>query len=544
MNPSSTTKNKSRFNEIISILTKYGISDWLKDTNNKWIKDHLKNSRGENITNISKPERIRLAILELGTTFIKFGQILSTRADIIGPELASELSLLQSSTPSDGIDKVEDRIKKEFEVNSIDELFSKFNPEPIASASIAQVHAATLISGEEVVVKIMHADIENKIIEDLKIIAKLAAIAERHGRTFKYLQPVLLARQFSNTMLEELDFNKELLNIQKFSNNFKNDVRVNFPTVFPELSGKKVLTMSFLNGQPLNEVAELNWTQEYTSRFTEESAAVFMDMMFRDRFYHADPHPGNLLVNENGSLEIIDCGMVNRVDQKSNQIFEEIIIGVAQKDAEHIKNTILDICTLPKGANYDLLTYQIEGFVDNFLNLPLNEFDMNAAIEEITQVIQEHHIIIPPNISSLLRVVAMLEGSSKLLNPNFNIAVLFEKYHLKILKRRLAPKTIIKKALKNIHQWEHIAEMLPKTLSKILKKSGSDNFEINLEHRNLEKSVNRIVMGLITSAIFLGSSLLWAFEVPPVFNGYSVFGILGVIISSYLMYKLIKDINN
>lgn len=544
MNSSSTTKNKSRFNEIISILTKYGISDWLKDTNNKWIKDHLKNSRGENITNISKPERIRLAILELGTTFIKFGQILSTRADIIGPELASELSLLQSSTPSDGIDKVEDRIKKEFEVNSIDELFSKFNPEPIASASIAQVHAATLISGEEVVVKIMHADIENKIIEDLKIIAKLAAIAERHGRTFKYLQPVLLARQFSNTMLEELDFNKELLNIQKFSNNFKNDVRVNFPTVFPELSGKKVLTMSFLNGQPLNEVAELNWTQEYTSRFTEESAAVFMDMMFRDRFYHADPHPGNLLVNENGSLEIIDCGMVNRVDQKSNQIFEEIIIGVAQKDAEHIKNTILDICTLPKGANYDLLTYQIEGFVDNFLNLPLNEFDMNAAIEEITQVIQEHHIIIPPNISSLLRVVAMLEGSSKLLNPNFNIAVLFEKYHLKILKRRLAPKTIIKKALKNIHQWEHIAEMLPKTLSKILKKSGSDNFEINLEHRNLEKSVNRIVMGLITSAIFLGSSLLWAFEVPPVFNGYSVFGILGVLISSYLMYKLIKDINN
>lgn len=544
MNSSSTTKNKSRFNEIISILTKYGISDWLKDTNNKWIKDHLKNSRGENITNISKPERIRLAILELGTTFIKFGQILSTRADIIGPELASELSLLQSSTPSDGIDKVEDRIKKEFEVNSIDELFSKFNPEPIASASIAQVHAATLTSGEEVVVKIMHAGIENKIIEDLKIIAKLAAIAERHGRTFKYLQPVLLARQFSNTMLEELDFNKELLNIQKFSNNFKNDVRVNFPTVFPELSGKKVLTMSFLNGQPLNEVAELNWTQEYTSRFTEESAAVFMDMMFRDRFYHADPHPGNLLVNENGSLEIIDCGMVNRVDQKSNQIFEEIIIGVAQKDAEHIKNTILDICTLPKGANYDLLTYQIEGFVDNFLNLPLNEFDMNAAIEEITQVIQEHHIIIPPNISSLLRVVAMLEGSSKLLNPNFNIAVLFEKYHLKILKRRLAPKTIIKKALKNIHQWEHIAEMLPKTLSKILKKSGSDNFEINLEHRNLEKSVNRIVMGLITSAIFLGSSLLWAFEVPPVFNGYSVFGILGVLISSYLMYKLIKDINN
>lgn len=532
-----------RFKEIISILTKYGIGDWLADTNIDWIKKHLKTSKGKDITKFSKEERVRLAITELGTTFIKFGQILSTRSDLVGTKLAEELSKLQSSTPADGIVKVRKRIKKEFDVKSIDELFSDFSTKPMASASIAQVHAATLISGEEVVVKIMHADIEEKIEEDLKILAKLAAIAERHGGMFKFVQPVLLVRQFSNTMLDELDFNKELNNIQKFTNNFMDDERVVFPIAYPEVSGTKVLTMSFLDGQPLNKVAELEWPQEYTSRFTEESAGVFMDMMFRDRFYHADPHPGNLFVREDGSLGVIDCGMVNKVDQKSNHVFEEIIIGVAQKDAEHIKNTILEICTLPKDVNFDLLTYQIEEFVDKFISLPLNEFDMSGAIEEVTQIIQEHHIIIPPNISSLFRVVGMLEGSSRLLNPNFNIAVLFEKYQLQILKRRFAPKTLIKKLFKNVNQWERIAELLPKALDKGLRKAGSDNFEINLEHRNLEKSVNRIVMGLIASAIFLGSSMLWSFKVPPVFNGYSVFGILGVLISSYLTYNLIKDIN-
>lgn len=200
------------------------------------------------------------------------------------------------------------------------------------------------------------------------------------------------------------------------------------------------------------------------------------------------------------------------------------------------------MCTFPSEVDYDSLTFQIDEFIQRFLSLPLNEFDMSEAIKEVTAIIQEHRITIPANMSNLLRVVTLLEGSSRLLNPDFNIAVLFEKYQVKILARRYAPHVIIKKVAKNLHQWEHVAESLPKAIDKAIHKLGSDNFQINMEHRNLEKSVNRIVMGIISSAIFLGSSVLMAFKVPPVINGYSILGIIGIIFASILSIKLIVRI--
>lgn len=544
MNSTTKTKyNSERLKEIVSILTKYGIADWLKNTNNEKIKNYLKTETGKDITKFSKPERFRMALNELGTTFIKFGQILSTRSDIVGEDFALELSKLQSKTKASGIAKVRTRIKKEFGIKSLDELFAEFSTKPIASASIAQVHKATLTTGEKVVVKVMHPNIEEKINEDLNILMKLASIAEKHGGDLKLVHPFQLARQFSQTMLEELDFNKELRNIERLTNNFEYNDHVKFPIPFPKHTGKTVLTMSFLEGTSLDKVETLNWTQEEKSEFTEKSADVFMDMMFRDRFYHADPHPGNLLVQEDGTLGVIDCGMVHKLDEKTNEIFEELIIGVAQKNAEHIKNTIFNMFTLPKSVDYDMLTYQIDSFIDKYLGVPLNEFDLSSAIKEGTSIVQEHHISIPANMSSLLRVVTLLEGSSRLLNPDFNIAILFEKYQYKIIQRRLSPKSLVKKLVKNTHQWEQVAESFPKALNRLIRKANNEDFNISLEHKNLEKSVNRAVLGLLVSALFLGSAMLWSFKVPPVFNGYSVFGILGVVISSVLSYRLIKSIN-
>ena len=536
-------KSTERLKTIVSILSSYGIADWLGDTNIDWIKKQLKNAKGKDLTKYTREQRIRMAISELGTTFIKLGQVLSTRSDLIGETLAKELSLLQSSAPTDRITFIRKRIKTEFGVKSTDDLFESFSTKPIASASIAQVHKASLYSGEDVVVKVMHEGIEAKVEEDLKIMIKLAGFAQKYSPQLKPYQPLALIRQFSKTMMDEMDFNLELENLRKFASNFENDDRVVFPVGYPQQSGKTVLTMSFLDGQPLGKVKELDWTQEQKSKFTEESADVFMEMIFRDRFFHADPHPGNLFVREDGSLGVLDCGMVNKMDTRTNDLFEEIIIGVAQKDAEQIKNTVVDMCTVPKSIDYDLLNTRIDEFLERYLDLPLNEFDMSAAITEGMSIIQQNHLILPPKMTGLFRVVVLLEGSSRLLNPDFNIAVLFEKYHYKILKRRYSPKNIVQRLVKNVRQWEHIADMLPKRIERLLQNAGKENFGVNLEHRNLEQSVNRLVMGLIVSALFLGSSMLWAFKVPPHINGYSVFGIAGVIVSSLLTFRLIKEIN-
>lgn len=542
MTTASDIFKTTRFQEIVGTMAKYGLADWLQNAKIESISDYLKTSSGKDIRNFSKPERVRMALTELGTTFIKFGQILSTRSDLIGTELALELSQLQSDTQADGIAKVRKRIKKEFGVKKIDEIFATFTTKPIASASIAQVHMASLNTGENVVVKVMHEGIEETVLEDLKILEKLSKLAQKHGGAIKYAQPELLVKLFNKTMKDELDFRKELNNIETFRNNFSEDDRVEFPLSFPEKSGRTVLTMSFLEGKSLSKVKELDWSAEQKSNFAEESADVFMEMMFRDLFYHADPHPGNLLIQPTGKLGVIDCGMVNKLDGKSQKTFEELIIGVAEKDAEHIKNTILGMCTFPNGVDYDTLTFQIDEFIQRFLSLPLNEFDMSEAIKEVTGIIQQHRITIPANMSNLLRVVTLLEGSSRLLNPDFNIAVLFEKYQVKIMQRRYAPDVMIKKIAKNMHQWQHVAESLPKAIDKAIHKIGSDNFQINMEHRNLEKSVNRIVMGLISAAIFLGSSVLMAFKVPPTIDGNSVIGIIGLIFASILAISLIIQI--
>lgn len=539
---SKSKYSNERLKEILLILAKYGIANWIKNAKNEKINSYLKTDTGKDITKLAKPVRLRMAFNELGTTFVKFGQILSTRSDLIGEEYALELSKLQSKTKPDSIAQVRKRIKNEFGIKSIDELFVDFSVKPIASASIAQVHTATLHSGEQVVVKVMHPDIEEKIEEDLKILIKLAKIAAHHGGDLKLLHPLQIARQFSQTLTNELNFNKELQNIEKFTVNFEDDDRVSFPVPYREYSGKTVLTMSFLEGTSLDQVASLQWPQEAASNFTLESADVFMEMMFRDRFYHADPHPGNLMAKEDGSLGIIDCGMVHKLDEKTNAIFEELILGIAQKNAEHIKNTLFNMFTLPSGIDYDAVTYQIDEFIDQYLGVPLNEFDMSSAIKDGMAIIQQHHITIPANMSSLMRVVTLLEGSSRLLNPDFNIALLFEKYQYKIITRRYSPKIMAERLVKNAHQWEHIAELLPKTLDKMLRKTGADDFKISLDHKNLEKSVNRAVMGLIASAIFLGSAIVWSFQVPPILNGYSIFGIIGVVIASGLSYRIIKDI--
>ena len=295
MKPLRNKIETPRFQEIIETLAKYGLADWLQNANIESINDYFKTSSGKDIRKFSKAERLRLALTELGTTFIKFGQILSTRSDLVGSELAQELSKLQSDTPADGIAKVRSRIKKQFGVKKIDEIFAQFTTKPMASASIAQVHMATLHSGEEVVVKVMHDGIEETILEDLKILEKLSKLAQKHGGALKYAQPELLVKLFNRSMKDELDFRKELNNIETFRNNFSEDDRVEFPESFPELSGKTVLTMSFLAGPSLSKANELDWSAEQKSEFAEESADVFMEMMFRDLFYHADPHPGNLL---------------------------------------------------------------------------------------------------------------------------------------------------------------------------------------------------------------------------------------------------------
>jgi ubiquinone biosynthesis protein len=299
----------------VSILSRYGLADWLAGLNYDWLQGRLVSCDGERLGKLTHEARIRLALTELGTTFIKIGQILSTRADLVGPDLAEELGQLRSNTPPDPPQTVRDTILSELG-KPVDQLFVDFDEHPSASASIGQVHRARLAAGQAVVIKVQHAGIEQKILEDLDITAGLAELLQKHVPRLRPYQPVATVREFRWILLNELNFGLERRNLEELAKNFADNPSVHFPIVYPDLCSRRVLTMEMLQGLSAENIEGLRQAKVDLDELARRGANMYLEMIFRDGFYHADPHPGNLMVLPGGVIGILDCGMVGRIDDR------------------------------------------------------------------------------------------------------------------------------------------------------------------------------------------------------------------------------------
>ena len=328
-----TEQNARRLAEIVGVLAKYGLADWLAGIRHtEWFRKHLTPSGFQKIANVSHEARIRLALTELGTTFIKFGQVLSTRPDIVTPALADELAKLQTATPPDPPQVVRETIIAELGLPP-EELFAEFDPIPIASASIGQVHAGRLKNGRRIVVKVQRKGIADKIARDLDLLAGLAELAERYYEPAKAYRPVATVRQFRKVLNRELDFSAERRNLAAFCRNFADQPDVHFPAPVADQSSRHVLTMELLEG-----IRGLDLKTSPMAGITPEALAlraarVYLQMIFQDGFYHADPHPGNYLVLEGGVIGILDAGMVGRLDEDLRDRLESLIVAIYHRDA-------------------------------------------------------------------------------------------------------------------------------------------------------------------------------------------------------------------
>jgi predicted unusual protein kinase regulating ubiquinone biosynthesis (AarF/ABC1/UbiB family) len=262
----------------------------------------------------SKSNSVRLTLTELGTTFIKLGQVLSTRPDVVGVEMASELAHLQTAAPADPPETVRATIEGEFG-KALKDLFTQFEETPLASGSIAQVHLARLLSGEQIVVKVQHAGIADKIMPDLDILAGLAELAQKQAPQIRLYQPAAVVRQFRHTLLRELDFTSELRNLEEFAKHFAQDETVHFPRAFPQFSARRVLAMERMDGILGTDSLTLAASGADLEEFARRGAHMYLQMIFRDAFYHADPHPGNLMLLPGGVVGVLDCGMTGRLDE-------------------------------------------------------------------------------------------------------------------------------------------------------------------------------------------------------------------------------------
>jgi ubiquinone biosynthesis protein len=478
-----------------------------------------------------------MALTDLGTTFIKLGQVLGTRPDLVGPEVAHELSHLQSGTPADPPEVAVATIEKELG-RPIAECFLEFNRVALASASIGQVHHAKLANGRAVVVKVQHPGIEGTIRRDLNILTSLAEFAEGSAELKRY-QPVAVVKEFRQTLMRELDFRREMRSLQQFRQNFAKDETVVFPKPYADLSTGRVLTMQFLKGTSVGEAEQLQHKHIDAGAVALHGAGVFVQMIFRDGFYHADPHPGNILVLAKERVGILDCGMVGRIDDELRERIIEILLAAADRDAPRLVEVIALICKAPVDLDRGGLSADLMEVFGQYGTQAVDRFDVGGALTSVTRLMHEYNLLMPSRLSMLIKCLIVLEGTGKGLNANFSLAELLEPYRRQFVLQQFSPEHWLRKLKKLRRDWELLAESIPRGFSNLLEQLQSGHFAVRIKHAPLEASVNRLVFGLCTSALLLASALLWTHGVPPTIHGISILGAAGYLVAGFLATRLL-----
>ena len=535
--------NVLRVGEIVGVLAKYGLADWVKGLNFSWVQERIRSVDGQPIPDLKIEERVRLAFTELGTTFIKLGQVLSTRPDLVGPEMARELAHLQADAPADPPDVVRATVEAELG-KPIRILFAEFEDVPLASASIAQAQLARLHSGEQVVVKVQHAGIADKILSDLDLLASLAELAEKHAPQMRLYQPAAILRQFRRTLLRELDFTFERRNFEEFAAHFAQDETVHFPGTFPLLSTRRVLTMQRLNGILGIDSAALANSGTDLNEFARRGANMYLQMIFRDAFYHADPHPGNLMLLPGGVVGVLDCGMVGRLDEELADGIGEMLMAVLTHDAAELGEIILRLGSAPPATPRDPLRADLSDFVADYVGQSIQDIDLSGAVNSLLEIIRRYNITLPPAFALLLRTLVELEGTAQQLSPEFSLAEVFRPFYGTMARRRLSVRRILGRVQHTYRDWERLVESLPRDLGDVLKRVREGTFSVHLDLRHIDPVINRLVLGVMTAALLVSSSLLWSMKAPPTIGGVSVFGSAGYLIAAYLGWRLLRAIKN
>ncbi len=526
----------NRWREILSVLSRYGLANWIGRLGPEFAKDLFRDAGGEAIARHPWRARVRMAMAELGPTFIKLGQLLSTRPDMVGMEMATELQQLQENVPADLPETVRALIAQELG-QPVDKLFSDFHEHAMASASIGQVHRARLVSGQAVVIKVQHADIQHKVEVDLDILAGMATLAERIPE-FRNFRPRAMVAEFRRSLRRELDFERELRNIQQFARDFGHDPTVRIPTVYPELSSARVLTMELLEGTKLSDIPGLTAAGIDPDQVAHRGADIFLAMIFANGFYHADPHPGNILLMDGSVIGLLDFGMVGRIDEQLQEDITEMLLAITNLDAEHLTSIVMRVGSVPPELDRAALSLDVADFVNFYANQSLDRFDIAGALTEMTEIFWRYGIMLPARLALLIKVLVTLDGTVRQLSPKCSLMELMGPYRRRLLMQRLSPGRQMRKLRRLYSELEHLLRVLPRGLSEIIDQVQTGRFDIHLDHRGLEPSVNRLVLGMMTSALFLGSTLLLSRQVWPVFHEVSIFGALGAALSLVLGLRL------
>lgn len=532
-----------RFLEIVSALVRYGFAEHLDRIEPGFVQRWLNHEDVAELASLSVGERARRACEELGPTFVKIGQVLSTRPDVVSSEVAASLAMLRSGTAPDPPEAVRTLIESEFD-RPVDEVFEEFDETPVASASIGQVHRARTTDGRDVVVKVQHPGIEERLRVDFEILVKLARLLEEHDDRARAFQLERVTEETRRTLFRELEFRRELRSMQRFQEAFADDDDVRIPITYPELCTQRVLTMEFVEGYSIGDRERLLEDGHDTSHLALVGARVFLDMVFKHGAFHADPHPGNLFVQPDGTLVLLDFGMVGWIDRDLRDDLVDLLVSFVREDSRRTERAVEELAIVPPDADPERLRRDVAEFQTEIAHVPIDQVDMGALLAEFTGMLRRHRVRLPPVISMLVKVLVMLEGTARSLDGRFSLMNVLQPYCEEIASDRYSIRAMSRRSLETSREWLHLTRRLPSALDRAVRRLERGRWQVDMVHTGLEATVDRMVSGVLCAAMMLGGSVLWALEAPPLLFGVPVVGVAATLLALVHGFRLLRSIGS
>ena len=554
-NPSRTLKSIQRLRQIVNVFAKHGFGHIIARMNlgryapRRWRLFRFQRfDEDEPITPPSVPQRWRLAFEELGPTFIKLAQILSTRSDLISTIVGQEEALewieefrrLQSQASPFPFDEVRTIVESDLR-QPLDQIFASFDSAPFAAASIAQVHDATLRSGESVVVKVQRPRIADEINTDLNLLDWLAKRLEKYVVESRLYKPTELVREFSRSIRREIEFTMEGANTDYFHRNFLDNKNVKIPKVYWEFTNRRVLTLERIDGYPIDAGGQLEEASIDQGKTAETLVDFFYQQIFIDGFFHSDPHPGNLFVLADGRIGLVDFGMVGRI---SGEMLDSIcgwFVAILSRDVDRVVKTYVRMGILGDTTNTAALKMEMTDFLDRYFNMPLSRIRIGALLDEVVNASLRHEIHFPSAFLMLGKTVITIESVVMNLNPNFDLLAFSQPYVSRIVLQQFEPERWARQMYGTVEDLTEMATELPLQLHQILQKLQRGNLKLGLDHTNLDRLIgvfdrvsNRVSFSLIIAALIIGSSILlqgvtsWGPKSILGVMGYATAGLFGI----------------
>ena len=548
-----TYRYAKRYGEILNVLIKYGFGDLVDALNIKQqIEIGIEKITGkepERIAKLSRPERVRMTLEELGPTFVKLGQLLSTRPDLIPLEYVQELSKLQDNVPAFPYDEVRAAVKAETG-RFPEEIFHSIHKTPIAAASIGQVHKAILKHTEEVVaVKVQRPNIQQTIEVDLEIMLHLAYLMERHVTEMEVFHPTKVVNEFARSMEDELDYTVEASHIEHFARQFLDDETVYVPKVYRDLSTQRMLVMEFIDGTKASDFEHLKQQGYDLKEVASRGADSILKQICFYGFYHADPHPGNIFILPNNVVCFIDFGMMGHISQQQREDFTDFVELLINKDENKIVDALLKLTNFTEDPNRSELQRDLMEFIDRYAYLPLKKLEIAKMLQSVLEILTKQGMSLKPDLYLMVKALSIAEGLGRSLDPEFEIAANAEPFFRNIKASRYTPKRIAGDLVDSGKELLRLFREIPGELREVLKNVRDGKLKIEIEYHELDRTLfrldlisDRIASAIVLASLIVGSSIIILSRTPPRWHDMPVIGLAGFLIAAVMGFWLLTSI--